>query len=85
MPQQSRSIVTELLWFLRTAVPRYVAMRNYEGAKCMDMLMIRCLKTGRPIFTGRYIEYRAFRAIPVFPLPALSRRAIWTPRTVRVS
>jgi len=32
----------------------------------MDMLMIRCPKTGRPIFTGRYIEYRAFRAIPVF-------------------
>jgi len=32
----------------------------------MDMLMIRCPKTGCAIFTGRYIEYRAFRTIPVF-------------------
>jgi len=32
----------------------------------MGMLMIRCPKTGRAIFTGRYIEYRAFRTIPVF-------------------
>jgi hypothetical protein len=32
----------------------------------MGMLMIRCPKTGRAIFTGRYVEYRAFRTIPVF-------------------
>ncbi len=32
----------------------------------MDMLMIRCPKTGRAIFTGKYIEYRTFRTIPVF-------------------
>jgi len=32
----------------------------------MDRLMIRCPATGRAIFTGRYIEYKAFRTIPVF-------------------
>jgi hypothetical protein len=32
----------------------------------MGMLMIRCPKTGRPISTGTYIEYKAFRTIPVF-------------------
>ncbi len=32
----------------------------------MNMLMIRCPKTGRAIFTGKYIEYRLFRTIPVF-------------------
>jgi hypothetical protein len=32
----------------------------------MGMLMIRCPKTGRAIFTGRYIESRLFRVTPVF-------------------
>ncbi len=32
----------------------------------MSMLMIRCPKTGRAIFTGRYIESAVFRSSPVF-------------------
>ena len=32
----------------------------------MGMLMIRCPITGRPFFTGRYVETATFRASPVF-------------------
>jgi len=32
----------------------------------MSMLMIRCPKTGRAIFTGRKVESASFRSSPVF-------------------
>jgi hypothetical protein len=32
----------------------------------MSMLMIRCPKTGRAIFTGREVESASFRSSPVF-------------------
>lgn len=44
------------------ATPIVIQARNSP----YGMLMIRCPATGRAIFTGRYIEYKAFRTISVF-------------------
>lgn len=32
----------------------------------MGMLMIRCPRTGRAVFTGRHVESAVFRTTPVF-------------------
>jgi hypothetical protein len=32
----------------------------------VGMLMIRCSKANRPIFTGRYLDSSTFRSTPVF-------------------
>ena len=39
----------------------------------MGMLMIRCPITGRPFFTGRFIETATFRTTPVFSVGPIVR------------